>query len=67
MLRHFFKTTIDNRVGVNMSRVFTHFGGDGESRREELIRTIEHSVEKLTLGELEALYYDLVAKDYIRK
>ena len=50
-----------------MSRVFTHFGGDEESRREELIRTIEHSVEKLTLGELEALYYDLVAKYYIRK
>ena len=49
-----------------MKKVFTHFGGDEESRREELIRTIEHSVEKLTLGELEALYYDLVAKDYIR-
>ena len=38
-----------------MKKVFTHFGGDEESRREELIRTIEHSVEKLTLGELEAL------------
>lgn len=50
-----------------MKKVFTHFGGDEESRREELIRTIEHSVEKLTLDELEALYYDLVAKDYIRK
>ena len=53
-----------------MKKVFTHFGGDEESRREELIRTIgtiEHSVEKLSLGELEALYYDLVAKDYIRK
>lgn len=31
-----------------------------------LIRTIEHSVEHLTLAELEALYYDLVSKDYIR-
>lgn len=37
-----------------------------EMRREELIRTIEHSVARLTLGELEALYYDMVAKDYIR-
>ncbi len=47
-------------------KVFTHFGGDDESRRAELIRTIEHSVERLQLAELEALYYDLVAKDYIR-
>ena len=28
-------------------------------RRDELIRIIEHSVEKLTLAELEALYKDL--------
>lgn len=50
-----------------MSKVFTHFGDDGESRRDELIRIIEHSVERLTLSELEALYYDLVSKDYIRQ
>lgn len=50
-----------------MNNVFTHFGGDDESRRDELVRVIEHSVERLTLGELEALYYDLVSKDYIRK
>ncbi len=37
-----------------------------ESRREELIRMIEHSVQQLSLGELEALYYDMVAKDYIK-
>ena len=30
-----------------------------ENRRDELIRIIEHSVEKLTLAELEALYNDL--------
>lgn len=48
-------------------KVYTHFGADEESRRDELIRTIEHSVERLKLSELEALYYDLVAKDYIRK
>jgi hypothetical protein len=34
-------------------------------RRDELIRLIEHSVEKLTLAELEALYYDMVTKSYI--
>lgn len=37
-----------------------------ENHRAELIRVIEHSVEKLTLPELEALYYDLISKDYIR-
>lgn len=44
-----------------------NFDLDRVSRREELVRIIEHSVEKLTLGELESLYYDLVSKDYIRK
>ena len=34
-------------------------------RRDELIRIIEHSVEKLTLQELEALYYDMTTKSYI--
>lgn len=51
---------------ANMNNVFTHFGTDEDSRREELIRTIEHSVEQLTPAELEALYYDLVSKGYIR-
>lgn len=36
-----------------------------ETRRDELIRLIEHSVEKLTLSELEALYYDMTTKSYI--
>ncbi len=48
-------------------KVYTHFGNDDDSRRDELIRTIEHSIERLKTEELEALYYDLVAKDYIRK
>ncbi len=39
---------------------------DEEYRREELIRIIQHSTERLTLPELEALYYDMVTKDYIR-
>ena len=42
------------------------FGQSEEYRREELIRVIEHSVEKLTLQELEALYYDMSTKNYIR-
>ena len=41
------------------------FGQSEEYRREELIQVIEHSVEKLTLQELEALYYDMSTKNYI--
>ena len=37
-----------------------------EMRTAELISIIEHSVERLSLAELEALYYDMVAKDYIK-
>ena len=49
-----------------MAKVFTHFSSDSDSRRDELIRIIEHSVEHLTLAELEALYYELWSEDYIR-
>lgn len=41
------------------------FGQTDDYRRDELIRIIEHSVEKLTLPELEALYYDMSTKNYI--
>ena len=41
------------------------FGHSDDYRREELIRIIEHSVENLTLQELEALYYDMSTKNYI--
>jgi len=34
-------------------------------RREELIRKIEHALEKLTVQELEALYYDMSTKNYM--
>ncbi len=37
-----------------------------DARKAELVRIIERSVERLSLAELEALYYDLVSKDYIR-
>ena len=42
-----------------------HFGQVDSYRRDELIRMIEHAVEKLTLQELEALYYDMTTKSYI--
>jgi hypothetical protein len=42
-----------------------HFGQSDNFRREELIRKIEHSLESLTLQELEALYYDMSTKNYI--
>lgn len=41
------------------------FDLDDERRRDDLIRAIEHSVEQLSLGELEALYYDMISKGYI--
>jgi hypothetical protein len=43
------------------------FSQSDEGRRYELIRIIEHSVEKLTLAELEALYYDMATKNYINE
>ena len=43
----------------------SRFTQSEEGRRDELIRIIEHSVEKLTLPELEALYYDMTTKCYI--
>ena len=45
--------------------IFTSYTQTDELRREELIRVIEHSLEKLTLQELEALYYDMSTKNYI--
>lgn len=46
--------------------IFQSFRQSDESRKDELVRVIEHSVQNLTLQELEALYYDMVTKDYIR-
>ena len=42
-----------------------YFRQSDDLMREELIRVIEHSVERLTLQELEALYYDMTTKSYI--
>lgn len=43
------------------------FGQSEDFRRDELIRKIEHSVENLTLQELEALYYGMATKNYINE
>ena len=34
-------------------------------RRDELVRSIERAISRLTLPELEALYYDMTTKNYI--
>ena len=43
------------------------FGQSDDFRRDELIRVIEHSVENLTLQELEALYYYRSTKNFINE
>ena len=48
-----------------VSTNFHKFTQSEDYRRDELIRIIEHSVEKLTIAELEALYYDMTTKSYI--
>ena len=53
-----------NKDLADSANRFGHIQSD-EYRRDELIRMIEHSVEKLTLAELEALYYDMTTKSYI--
>lgn len=45
----------------------SRFGQSDEYRREELLRKIEHSLQKLTLQELESLYYDMSTKNFINE
>lgn len=60
-------------VILHLLKTFTHtsmgymdkFTKPEDYRRDELIRIIEHSVENLTLQELEALYYDMTTKNFI--
>ena len=44
---------------------FGRAGLPDDYRRDELIRIIEHSIQKLTLQELESLYYDMTTKQFI--
>ena len=49
-----------------MSNRFTsRLSDDDDFKRDELIRKIEHSVEQMTLSELEALSYDIFTKGYM--
>lgn len=41
------------------------FATNNERRQDELIRIIENSIERLSLPEIEALYYDMISKGYI--
>ncbi len=46
-----------------------HFGShtnDDTYRRDELLLVISRSLEQLTLPELEALYYDMTTKNFIK-
>lgn len=43
------------------------FESSDEFRKEELIHLIEQSLQRLTLQELEALYYDMSTKSYINE
>ena len=45
---------------------FKHAGlnEDSDNKRDEIIRKIEHAVERMTLKELEALSYDMFTKGY---
>ena len=56
----------ENLFAIKASRCAER-GQSDDFRREELIRVIEHSVENLTLQELEALYYDMSTKNYINE
>lgn len=46
--------------------LYHRFGNDDpEVRKDELIRKIEHAIERLSLVEIEALYYDMITKGYL--
>ena len=53
------------RTFVAKRNRMAHFEQSDEYRREELISIIEHSIQKLTIQELESLYYDMSTKQYI--
>ena len=64
LLSPIWTTFVSNKKKYDMVD-FAHFNASGEYRRDELIRAIEHAVEQLTQGELEALYYDMLTKGLI--
>jgi hypothetical protein len=58
---------LNNNLNEMEMKDFSHSNYSEEERREELIRAIEHSIARLTLSELEALYYDMTTKNYINE
>ena len=58
-------TYLRRRLTYFVMSQFQPFSQSDDYRREQLIRTIEHALEKLTIQELEALYYDMSTKNYI--
>ena len=61
-----FKVQHSNFKVKKMSNRFTsRLSDDDDFKRDELIRKIEHSVEQMTLSELEALSYDMFTKGYM--
>ena len=56
---------LNNYLNEMEMKDFSNSNYSEEERREELIRAIEHSIARLTLSELEALYYDMTTKNYI--
>lgn len=58
---------LNNYLNEMEIKNFSHSNYSEEERREELIRAIEHSIARLTLSELEALYYDMTTKNYINE
>ena len=56
---------LNNYLNEMEMKDFSHSNYSEEERREELIRAIEHSIARLTLSELETLYYDMTTKNYI--
>jgi hypothetical protein len=47
------------------NRFTSRLTASDDYKREVLIRKIEEAVEKMTLGELDALSYDMFTKGYI--
>ena len=61
-----FQFNIQHLTFKKMSNRFTsRLSDDDDFKRDELIRKIEHSVEQMTLSELEALSYDMFTKGYM--
>ena len=48
-----------------MANFHNRLSDDSSYKRDELVRKIEHAVERMSLKELEALSYDMFTKGYL--